>query len=230
MKYYKSLLLSFIFISCLSSCNQNKEMTIEEESHPMTYENEKSLGEKTTIINGFESNKDLDSLMPLNYLGKINLNSEIKKNGDYSAKVTLFNQNISDNSIGNPTICQSLFNVSRDVYESDVTNVKYIKLNVYNPQDVDYRIGMRPIIISTYDWIGGPVLPTKWITVRAHEWTEMSYEVNLAIIPEVSLSVRGEAQSELIHYLPAMYFVFLRPKGEESDRSFYLDDFCVEKF
>ena len=231
MKYTRLFLIPILSVLVLSSCSKDTQVEVEEQVDlPCVYENEDSLGEKVTRINGFESNRDLDSMMPLNYLGKVELDSSIKHSGNYSAKVTLFNQHLEDSDIGNPTICQSLFNTSRQVDETDVGNTNFVKMSVYNAQDEDYRIGMRPIIISTYDWIGGPVLPTKWITVKANSWTEMCYQINLSIIPEVSVSSRGEEQSKLIHYLPAMYIVFLRPQQEETDRVFYLDDFCVEKF
>ena len=231
MKLNKYLLFLLPIFLCITSCESNTTNSGEEDNtfKPMVYEHEQSLGDNKIIINGFESNKDLDSMMALNYFGKVELDSSIKHNGDKSAKVTLLNQNLEDSTVNNPTLCQSMFNVSRDIYETDATDIKYIKMWVYNPNELDYRIGMRPIIRSTYDWIGGPVLPTKWITVNANSWTEISYEVNLAIIPEVSASINGENDGKVVHFLPAMYLVFSRPEGEESDRIFYLDDFYIEK-
>ena len=227
----KNVLFSTLWMICISACAQKEEtqLPVEEEKFtPLVYESEESLGENTVRINGFESHRDLDSMMPLNYLGKVEIDSEHHHTGDYSAKVTLLNQGLDDSTLSNPIICQSMYNCSRDVYETDVTNTKFIKMYVYNPQSVDYRIGMRPIIISNYDWIGGPILPTKWITVKANSWTEMSYEVNLAIIPESTEAI-GQEVDGITHFLPAMYFIFNRPKDDEENRVFYLDDFHIVK-
>ena len=229
-KLMKNILFTILPILCLSSCNQKETVeSYEGESFvPLTYENEDSLGENTVRINGFESHRDLDSLMPLNYLGKIEVDSTYYHSGNHSAKVTLLNQGLDESTLNSPIICQSMYNCSRDVYETDVTNTRFIKMYVYNPQDVDYRIGMRPIIISNYDWIGGPILPTKWINIKANSWTEMSYEVNLAIIPESTEAI-GQEVDGITHFLPAMYFIFNRPKEDEEDWVFYLDDFHIVK-
>lgn len=229
----KHIIFSTLLVLSISSCalKKEKEETPKEEENvftPLVYENEGSLGENTVRINGFESNKDLDSMMPLNYLGKVEVDSSIYHSGKNSAKVTLLNQGLDESTLSNPIICQSMYNCSRDVYETDVTNTKFIKMYVYNPQEVDYRIGMRPIIISNYDWIGGPILPTKWINIKANSWTEMSYEVNLAIIPESTEAI-GEEVDGITHFMPAMYFVFNRPKNTEKDVVFYLDDFHIVK-
>ena len=218
----KPLIVLFAILPLLACAKENESQTpaASSEERAMTYPSEASLGENAIRVNGFESNRDLDTLMPLNYLGKVELDSEKKHTGDHSAKVTLLNQHLEQTTIGAPALYQALYNESRKIYETDVTGTKYIRLWVYNAQEEDYRIGMRPIIRSTYNWPGGPVLPTKWALTTAGAWTEISYEVNLNLIPEV----KGHS-----HLMVGMQFVFSRPIEEEADRVFYLDDFYVVK-
>lgn len=225
----KRLFASLIVALTLFSCSSTQQIIAEGNDSQVTYEGESDLGENKIRVNGFESNKDLDTLMPLNYFGKISLNQDYVHDGKYSAKLTLLNQHLEQSTVGAPTLYQALYNESRKIYETDVRNTKAINAFMYNPNSIDYRIGVRPIIRSTFNWPGGPVLPTKWCPVKANSWNEISYEVNLDLIPEVNAQTAGNPNGNLSRLMVGVYFVFSRPEGDEQERTFYIDDFHVVK-
>lgn len=223
MKKILSLLCVATLLLSVTACGQSEDKANESSSAVATYENEIDLGTNSVRINGFESDRDMNSLMPRNYVGKLEVvTGEIVKSGNACAKVTVVKDLQHGVNTNSPVVFQSLENVSRQIYETNVTNTKTIEFWVYNAQDTTENVGVRPIVKTQYNWPGGPVKPTKWVKVPAKEWYKVEYEINLDIIPS-SVGENGET----IHSIQGVYITFARPS--DCDKVFYLDDFYVTK-
>lgn len=216
-------LLSLTMLLC--ACSSNGEKNKETIDHSYSTVNGK------TCINSFETQKDLNSVMSYSYFGKVDLETENKnyiKDGDASAKLTLFSDRFGNTIAKNPCIYQSMRNVYRNVDKTDFANVKSVECDIYNAQDVVLRVGFRLVYYRNYD--GGMEGTTiKYYDLAPNAWTPVSYDVTQVVIPERTTAAKGDDRNEgeMVKLVIGVDFVFNRPVAGVNDQVFYLDNVRV---
>ncbi len=170
------------------------------------------------LVNGYESQLDLNSMMMYNALGKVSVNQDAQfvRNGKASAKVTV----MADPFNGvydayTPRLYQAM-HIKKDGRDyTDFTDTYIVELDVYNTSEKEEKFGVS-LYYSYYEGTGA----SEWYTLAPNAWTTVRYRVTRETIPTATVNGETVRKVEGVNYL------FERQK-EEVD--FYLDALRVYK-
>ena len=235
MKKFFCIILATLLAGTFTACGEtNKSEEIQEESNDVAeYENEAELGAGEIRVNGFESQKDLDTLLLYGYNGKMTLEkaeSNYIKSGSASAKLAIMPDVFGGAPSGSPKVYLSTKNLSRGVNCMDFRNVKKISILVYNAQETDERLGLQLIYRPNYRV--GDQSEIAYSVLSAKSWTRVDYTVFTASIPEVSTALRGDdrnGEGQMILRVTGVQLYFNRPAATDNEKIFYFDDFLVSE-
>lgn len=223
----KKILLSIIgFImlifccSCFDSGNSSSDSSKSEQVLPGNF----------LRLNGFESQKDLNTMMLFDFFGKVELQTDAQyiKSGDKSAKFTLITDKFGGARGSNlPYIHQSTKNVGMGVDYSDFSNVTSVEYDIYNAQAETIKVGFRLVYKRTYN-AGDSTSEIKWYEMAPEAWTTIRYDVNLDKIPVTEVSDDNRETTE-VPLVVGIDFVFNRPSKSKTDQTFYVDDVRIQK-
>lgn len=170
------------------------------------------------LVNGYEKQSDLNSMMMYTALGKVTITEEKEfvRNGNASAKVTV----MADPFNGvydayTPRLYQAM-NIKKDGRDyTDFTDTNIVELDVYNTSEKEEKFGFS-LYYSYYEGNGA----TEWFTLAPQTWTTIRYYVTRETIPT------AKKEGKTIRTVEGVNYWFERQK-EEVD--FYLDALRVYK-
>lgn len=176
-----------LFVSASSSVSENSEQPVN----------------KVLVLNSYESQSELDTMVITGVLGTVKLNSDVVFNGSYSAEVRVIYDPFKT---GQPTIYQATKLEKRGEDYSDFTRVSTVALQVYNAQSDVKRIGIQLVYSS------GTSNPSFY-DLAPDSWTLIKHNVAREYIP------KGEDNKLTVE---GVHFLFDRPAN--ADDIFYIDD------
>ena len=185
---------------CASACNRNIVPTTDE---------------NILVVNGYESQYDLDSLVFMNYLGRGELNRDAAyiKEGAGSLKVTVTPHPLY---AGDGYIYQALDRTEQG--GADMSNLAYVdnaSFQMYNANTGTRRIGVKRIYVFD-DREGHTESSTEYYTLQ-EGWNGILYNIERS-----EISVDGEGARRVIG------FAILFDRGE-TDETYYLDHMILHK-
>lgn len=170
------------------------------------------------VVNGYENQLDLNSMMMYSALGKVTVNEEKEfvRHGNASAKVTVMADpffGVYDPYI--PYLHQAM-NIKKDGRDyTDFTDTGIVELDVYNTSEREEKFGFS-LYYSYYEGNSA----TEWFTLAPNAWTTIRYYVTRETIPTANKN------GETVRTVEGIRYSFERQK-EEVD--FYLDALRVYK-
>lgn len=176
-----------------------------------------------TTVCGYETQADLNTLMPYMYFGKVELEDDAKyvKEGKCSAKFTIQSDKF-DGAFSNMVfIFQSLKNVSKGIDKTDAKSVKKIEFDVYNTSSETVRIGVRLVYYRRY--YGDKRSDIKYVQLAANCWTTVSYTVDYNRVP-LTLAEGGAEK-----YIIGVDYMFNIPSNGKTDAIYYIDNFRISE-
>lgn len=170
------------------------------------------------LVNGYENQLDLNSMMMYTALGKVTISneSEYVRHGNASAKVTIMADpffGVYDSYI--PSLHQAM-NIKKDGRDyTDFTDIGTIELDVYNTSEKEEKFGFA-LYYSYYEGNSA----TEWFTLAPNAWTTIRYNVTREMIPT------AKKNGKTVRTVEGVRYYFERQK-EELD--FYIDALRVYK-
>lgn len=164
------------------------------------------------LVNDYESQKDLNSMMMYSVLGKVSVNEteEYVSHGKASAKVTVMADPFGDvwDHVF-PSLYQAM-KIKKDGRDyTDFSTTGTVEFDVFNATEEEQKIGLA-LRYSYYDGNG----TTEWFTLAPNAWTTVRYNVVRETIPA------STTNGKTIRKVEGVYFYFERP---DEERIFYLD-------
>ena len=208
MKKIKTLLLTAtVLASCFgtafvgSSCGETQ--SIEKKESTMVE------------LNGFESHLELDSILFLGFLGKMQLNkteTDYIVSGEASAKLTV---DSDPNKAEIPQLRQATNLLRKDMDLSDFSFVKFVSLEIYNAQAESRDFEMQ-LVFSTGNG------PSEKFELKPNAWTTVHYAVDREYIPTAVDAFGNES-------LPVDGINMTFERNQTEDEVYYLDDMRIYK-
>ena len=198
MKKWITLLLSACMLTSAAACGEK------ETKKPVK-------NDDVVLINGFENVSEIDTLTNYGVLGKISLNADktYVKSGNASAKVEVTSDPYK---VASPYVFQAFDLVAREENYTDFSDVAFLTMQVYNPQETVQRIGVQLSYTRTNGMRENYELAPK-------AWTQIKFNVIREYIPKLT------TMNDLL-YVSGLRMSFDR--GVE-DTAFYLDDLYLYK-
>ena len=170
------------------------------------------------LVNGYENQLDLNSVMMYTALGQVSISTEKEyvSHGNASAKVTVMADpfyGVYDNYT--PRLYQAM-NIKKDGRDyTDFSDTAIVDLDVYNTSEKTERFGFS-LYYSYYEGNSA----TQWFTLAPKAWTTVRYYVTRETIPT------AKKDGKTVRTVEGVNYYFDRQK-EELD--FYLDGLRVYK-
>ena len=170
------------------------------------------------LVNDYETQADLNSVMMYTALGKVTVNEEKEfvSHGKASAKVTV----MADPFYGvydtyTPRLYQAM-HIKKDARNyTDFTDVNIVELDVYNDSEKEEKFGFS-LYYSYYEGNNA----TEWFTLAPKSWNTVRYRVTRETIPT------AKENGETVRKVEGVNYYFERQKEEVN---FYLDALRVYK-
>ena len=165
------------------------------------------------LVNDFETQKDLNSMMMYTVLGKVTVQSDESyiSHGEASAKITVMADPFDGGyDAYTPSLYQSM-NIKKDGRDyRDFSKTGTVEFDLYNSSDTQQRIGLA----LYYSYYNGSSA-REWFTLAPNAWTTVRYSVTRELIPE---SKNGEGNT--VRNVEGVYLYFDR---QQEETNFYLD-------
>jgi hypothetical protein len=207
MKKSTTFITSLLLASLMSVSSLSYGLPVEAASAP---ENKPTNAAK--LVNDYENQKDLNSMMMYSVLGDVTINEEDEfvSHGNASAKITVMADPFDDVwDHVNPSLYQAM-KIKKDGRDyTDFSSTGTIEFDVYNTSEEEQKIGLA-LRYSYYD--GNST--TEWFTLAPSAWTTVRYTVVRETIPT------SQKDGVTIRKVEGAYFYFERP---DEERLFYLD-------
>lgn len=175
------------------------------------------------LLNGYEDQGDLSTLMLYENLGKVELNSDkvFVKSGEKSGKVSVLQDLYNGrNKTIKPYLFQSSRNVSKGTIENDFKKTVGLGFSIYNANEEEKTIGVRLVYYRDYH-MGAKTEATQEFTLAPKAWTE----VYLSVVREkISLNTPRYGDNREIKLAVGYDIIFSAPDKGTKDDIFYLDD------
>ncbi len=204
-----------LLVILLTVCALMSVVACGDKTPPPTDSSDNSEQSNNVVLNAFENNKDLDTILLKGVLGKIQVNTDKKyvKEGNGSAKVTV----VSDPyKLGAPFIHQGANLTNKGLDYSDFASINYATVEVYNAQSEDRRIALQVAY-------GDNVSAKEWFDLKPG-WNTVRYSINRGLIPTSEGNDGNKAR-----IVKGINVVFERPQKGDADDVFYLDNMRLYK-
>jgi len=207
MKKSTTFITSLLLAALVSVSSFSHGVSVEAASAPV---NEPTNA--ANLVNDYENQKDLNSMMMHSVLGKVTVNEteEYVSHGNASAKVTVMADPFGDvwDHVF-PSLYQAM-NIKKDGRDyTDFSTTGTVEFDVFNATEEEQKIGLA-LRYSYYD--GNST--TEWFTLAPNAWTTVRYTVVRETIPA------STSNGKTIRKVEGAYFYFERP---DEERIFYLD-------
>lgn len=175
------------------------------------------------LLNGYEDQGDLGTLMIYDNLGKVELNADKNyvKSGEKSGKISVLQDLYNGrNKTVKPYLFQSTRNVSKGVIENDFKKTIGVGFSIYNANDEEKTIGVRLVYTRNYH-LQSSLEAMQEYTLAPNAWTE----VYLTVVREkIQLRTPRYGDNTEINLVCGFDMVFSTPDKGTKDDIFYIDD------
>ena len=200
----------------LNGCAKATEYTAVQTTNPIV------------LLNGYEDQGDLNSLLTYEYLGKVELNEDKNyvKSGEKSGKITVMKDRFDGrNKTIKPYLFQSSRNVSKSVIENDFKYTVGLGYNIYNAQDEERTIGVRLVYSRNYNMVAN-YEETVEFTLAPNSWNEIFLNV---IREKIALNTPRYGDNSQINLVVGFDTLFITPDSDCPDDVYYIDDVRLYK-
>ncbi len=231
-KFLTAVLGTVLAFSCLASCGSTIDPTAAGKTAP---EPEANASNPVVLLNGYENERDLNSIMMYEYFGSVDVEkapteegaTSYVKSGEGSAKLVVHKDKFGGaRKTYDPYIYQATYIQSRGIDCRDFGKTVAIEMDIYNAQDTEAQAGIRLVYSSTYH-DNNVKEAIEWYTLAPNAWTTVHYNVVREKIPLNKLGSaedKGTCPATEFSLVRGFDLAFKRPAAEENDATFYLDD------
>ncbi len=163
------------------------------------------------LLNGFENNADLDTVLMYGMLGIVSVNKDEAyiKEGEGSAKIMVESDPFLD---GAPYLFQATALTERGLDYTEFSKTGYITFDLYNAQDSEREIALQLVHGDRSSGL------KKWITLQSG-WNEIRYVVDRTYIP--ASAGTGGVEERIVK---GINIHFRRAAKTEPNEYYYLDN------
>ncbi len=221
-RFFKNLCLACAFAVAGSVCLSNVKTVTANEA-----ERNAPSDSGIVLVNGYEDQKDFNSVYMYNEMGKIEMetaNSDYIKSGKGSAKLTV-QEDIYDgyrNAVY-PTFTQSNDNVFRGLECKDFSKTIGVAFDIYNAQGVEDKVGVQLVYYRTYH-SSMSTSPMEWHTLQPG-WNTVFINVVRENIPKTEFRSPVTGKTETGPFSISTNLMFNRNPEGEGDKVYYVDDY-----
>lgn len=175
------------------------------------------------LLNGYEDQGDLNTLMLYDYLGKVELNSDPQyvKNGQKSGKISVLPDIYTGyNKTRKGYIYQATRNVSKGVIENNFNKTVGLGFSIYNANQEVKTIGVRLVYYRNYN-MGAAVESIVEYDLAPGAWTEVYLNV---VREKIALRATRYGDNTQINLVTGYDILFTAPDKGTTENIFYIDD------
>lgn len=186
-------------------------------------ESQSQVQNPVVLLNGYEDQGDLNTLMLYDYLGKVELNSDktYVKNGEKSGKISVMPDLYNGrNKTVKSYLYQATRNVSKGVIENDFKKTVGVGFSIYNANSEVKTIGVRLVYYRNYN-MGADVERIVEYDLEPGKWTEVYLNV---VREKISLRATRYGDNTKINLVTGYDILFSNPDADKTADIFYIDD------